>query len=125
MTFAGVASAQPSGPEAAGKGAATGVPQTFKVGVDAKADGFNASFLHYFPDQLTARPGDTIEFVGHFTGEPHTVITGSAISDLFAAYDKHKDDKEETPHGRRRAARQLMVRPPHRRGGDRVVGHGQ
>ena len=52
-------------------------PQRFQVQVDGKAEDSNAVFAAFFPDNLTARPGDTVDFLlPHFTGDPHTVTFG-------------------------------------------------
>jgi plastocyanin len=72
-----------SGTSGAGEG-----PVTLPVQVDALPDEFSASFFAYFPDQLRARPGDTVSFTSRFTGEPHTVAFGTLLDtalDAFAA----------------------------------------
>ncbi|MGB2696149.1 MAG: hypothetical protein WBD55_13315 [Dehalococcoidia bacterium] len=66
---------------------ATGTPsaaasETLPVDVDAVAD-FVASFIAYFPNEVQAHPGDTVEFTSHFTGEPHTVTLGTQVDDIF------------------------------------------
>src|SRR5437763_15225805 len=53
--------------------------QTRRVDVDGKADTFNAAFLAYFPNTVTARPGDTVEFKSIWRGEPHTVTMGTLV----------------------------------------------
>lgn len=55
-------------------------PQTFEVDIDGDSPDFNAAFYAYFPNQLTARPADTVKFdLPHFTGEPHTVTFGTLV----------------------------------------------
>lgn len=62
-------------------------PATLPVRVDALPEDFSASFFAYFPQALTARPGDTVEFVSDFTGEPHTVALGRIIDEALTALD--------------------------------------
>lgn len=61
-------------------------PVTLPVSVDAMPDDFSASFFAYFPRQLSARPGDTVEFTSDFSGEPHTVAFGTLIDDALTAF---------------------------------------
>lgn len=65
---------QPTATTAAASG-----PQKLTVNVDGKADKFNGAFLSYFPNAVSARPGDTVEFKNVFTGEPHTVTMGKLV----------------------------------------------
>jgi len=56
------------------------------VQVDGTSDKFNGDFLAYFPNSVTARPGDTVSFHENWTGEPHTVTMGTLVEqDLQAA----------------------------------------
>ncbi|HUQ40065.1 MAG TPA: hypothetical protein VM030_07895 [Acidimicrobiales bacterium] len=80
-----------------GDTAAEGGPQTVRVLVDPKPDAFNASFIHYFPEKLQAHAGDTVQYVGDFTGEVHTVTAGSMIKPLLDVTAKYKDVKEPPP----------------------------
>ena len=64
---------------ASGSGSGTDGPVTLPVSVDAMPDDFSASFFSYFPRQVSARPGDTVEFTSDFSGEPHTVAFGTLI----------------------------------------------
>lgn len=91
-----VASACSSGDSGAGTattapgraGGAEGAgPVTLPVSVDALPEDFSASFFGFFPQALTARPGDTVEFLSDFTGEPHTVAFGTIIDEALAAFD--------------------------------------
>ena len=59
---------------------------TVPVSVDAVPEDFSASFFAYFPAQVTARPGDTVQFTSRFTGEPHTVAFGTLIDDALNAF---------------------------------------
>jgi plastocyanin len=70
---------------AGGTGPAADAPLTIPVSVDARPDNFSASFFSYFPRQLTARPGDSVEFTGVFSGEPHTVAFGTVIDEALTA----------------------------------------
>src|ERR1700675_1395258 len=58
--------------------------QVFAVQVDGKTTAFAASFIAYFPNEVDAHPGDTVQFTGAFTGEPHTVTLGKDVDDVFA-----------------------------------------
>ena len=64
-----------------------GGPVTLPVSVDGRPDGFSASFFAYFPRELTARPGDTVEFTSAFSGEPHTVAFGTLVNEALTAFD--------------------------------------
>ncbi len=66
-------------------------PQTFNVQVDGSSTAFNGAFTAYFPDQLSAHPGDTVQFrlVGKgYTGEPHTVTLGTLVNQGLDAAEK-------------------------------------
>ncbi|HSH58823.1 MAG TPA: hypothetical protein VK988_04110 [Acidimicrobiales bacterium] len=56
------------------------------VGIDGKADDFNAAFLAYFPDRVTVHPGDTIVYESRFSGEPHSITFGTVITDAVEAF---------------------------------------
>jgi plastocyanin len=58
--------------------------QVVAVQVDGKTTGFAATFDVYFPNEVQAHPGDTVQFTSVFTGEPHTVTLGKDVDDLFA-----------------------------------------
>lgn len=58
-------------------------PTPATVLVDYEHDEFATQFLRYFPDEIRARPGDTIQFRQTWTGEPHTVSFGSAIGPVL------------------------------------------
>jgi plastocyanin len=62
--------------------------QVFAVQVDGKATGFAASFIAYFPNDVQAHPGDTVQFTSVFSGEPHTVTLGKNVDDVFALLAK-------------------------------------
>lgn len=77
--------------------AAAGGPQTFQIGVDAKSEGIATSWIHFFPAEVKARPGDTIEFKATFTGEPHSVATGTLINEAIEAFSKLPEGDEPPP----------------------------
>lgn len=67
--------AQPKGtttPAAAG-------PQTVGVQVDGKSPSLVASYTAYFPNEVKARPGDSVKFTSTYGGEPHTVTLGTMV----------------------------------------------
>ena len=55
------------------------------VQIDGDADEFNVALLAYFPDKVTARPGDTIVYQSNFSGEPHSITFGTLVEDAVAA----------------------------------------
>ncbi len=59
--------------------------QTITIGIDAETDGFASSWSHFFPQKTQAHPGDTVEFKSTFTGEPHSLATGSLIAEALVA----------------------------------------
>ena len=67
------------------KTAAPSATQIRSVNVDNQSDKFNAGFLAYFPDDVTVRPGDTVEFKENFSGEPHSVTFGTLVESGLAA----------------------------------------
>ncbi|MDQ4097516.1 MAG: hypothetical protein M3144_06575 [Actinomycetota bacterium] len=52
---------------------------TRSVRVDHNFDEFATSFLAYFPQEVDARPGDTVEFRQDWTGEGHSVTLGTLV----------------------------------------------
>ena len=60
---------------------------TIPVSVDALPEDFSASFFAFFPQAVTARPGDTVQFTSRFTGEPHTVAFGTVIDEALTAFE--------------------------------------
>ena len=52
---------------------------TRTVRVDHNFDEFAGSFLAYFPQEIDARPGDTIDFKQAWTGEGHSVTLGTMV----------------------------------------------
>jgi len=76
-------------------GGARAGAQTITIGVDARTEGFASSWIHFFPHEVKAHPGDTLAFTSAFTGEPHSVATGTLIDEGLAAYrrlDPRSDD---------------------------------
>jgi plastocyanin len=61
--------------------------QTYNVQVDHKGSNFNVATTAYFPDAITAHPGDTVHFTSVFTGEPHTVTFGTLVTQGLTAYE--------------------------------------
>jgi plastocyanin len=62
----------------AGGQSSTG-PQTRTVSVDGKTDKYNGAFLAYFPNTVSVRPGDTVDFREVWSGEPHSVTMGQLV----------------------------------------------
>jgi plastocyanin len=60
-------------------GGSSSGPVTRSVRVDHNFDEFATSFLAYFPQEIDARPGDTIEFKQEWTGEGHSVSLGTLV----------------------------------------------
>lgn len=73
---------------AAGAGAGSAGGQTLPISVDAHTEGFASSWTHFFPHEVTAHPGDTLEFTSRFTGEPHSVAFGTLVDEYLAASAK-------------------------------------
>jgi plastocyanin len=70
-----------------------GGAQTLPVQVDAQAGENGVSFTSFFPSELTAHPGDTLDFTEVFTGEPHTVTFGALVDQGFAKLDPNAQDE--------------------------------
>jgi plastocyanin len=60
-------------------------PQTFQVSVDGHSAENQTAFLSYFPHELSAHPGDTVEFDLADSGEPHTVTFSTLLDAGLAA----------------------------------------
>ncbi len=56
---------------------------TREVQVDYIHDEVASSFIAYFPQQVTVRPGDTVVFRQQWTGEPHSVTMGTMVDDMM------------------------------------------
>lgn len=54
------------------------------IDVDSRTNRFNASFLSYFPERVTVRPGDVVRFRSVWNGEPHTVTMGTLVEAALA-----------------------------------------
>src|SRR2546422_674703 len=55
-------------------------PQTYTVQIDGKTAAFNGVFTRFFPNALSAHPGDSVKFkLTHFNGDPHTVTFGTLV----------------------------------------------
>ncbi|MDP1795242.1 MAG: hypothetical protein Q8K63_13985, partial [Acidimicrobiales bacterium] len=53
------------------------------VQVDYRHDDFAAAFNAYFPKKLSVHPGQKIRFENSWSGEPHNVLLGRVVDDLF------------------------------------------
>lgn len=53
------------------------------VDIDGRTNRFTGSFLSYFPDSVTVRPGDEVVFHSINNGEPHTVTMGRFVDQLL------------------------------------------
>ncbi|HEY8739758.1 MAG TPA: hypothetical protein VIN56_04105 [Candidatus Dormibacteraeota bacterium] len=72
-------------------GPSTPAANRVTVLVDAKQPSgqpLNLFATAYFPDQLSAHPGDTVDFKVQYTGEPHTVTLGKLVDADLAATAK-------------------------------------
>lgn len=68
--------------------AATG-PQTYTVNLDGKTDAFNGEFGTFYPNALSAHPGDTVKFaLPRFSGVPHTVTFGTLVDKAVAKIEQ-------------------------------------
>jgi plastocyanin len=72
-------------------------PQTFQVSVDGHTAENQTAFLSYFPHELSAHPGDTVEFDLADSGEPHTVTFGTLVDSGVAALPTWTDPNTEPP----------------------------
>lgn len=59
--------------------AAGSAPVTIPIAIDGRPDDFSTSLSKFFPSEVQAHPGDTIEFTSRFGGEPHTVAFGRLV----------------------------------------------
>jgi plastocyanin len=73
------------------------VAQTLPILVDNKTDQFNGAFLAYFPNAVTAHPGDTLDFLGKFTGEPHSVTFGTLVDAGVPKAEQAGQNADEPP----------------------------
>ncbi|MBW3618672.1 MAG: hypothetical protein KY461_00365 [Actinobacteria bacterium] len=64
-------------------GGDAGGAQSREVLVDYVHDEFAASYLAYFPRDVTLRPGDTVNFRQEWTGEPHSVTMGTMVDEMM------------------------------------------
>lgn len=80
--------------------AASAEPQVFNIMIDGKVDEFNGSFFAFYPNHVTAHPGDTLVFTSVFTGEPHSIAFGTAVQpavELFFSLTPEQQHFEEEP----------------------------
>jgi plastocyanin len=74
--------------------------QTVEIDVDGASEDFNMWAFAFYPSAVTLHPGDTIDFVGRFQGEPHTVASGTAVVEAYegvSALIESVGDAEPTP----------------------------
>lgn len=77
--------------------------QQFTVNLDGKTDAFNGEFGAYFPNSLSAHPGDTVKFdLPRYSGVPHTVTFGTLVDKAVNKLDQLgptalPDAQENTP----------------------------
>lgn len=76
--LAGAALVVAAGCAAGGSGA-----ETREVLVDHVHDELASSFIAYFPENVTVRPGDTVVFRQEWTGEPHSVTMGTMVDEMM------------------------------------------
>lgn len=57
---------------------------TIPIAIDGKPDDFSTSLFKFFPSEVKAHPGDTIEFTSRFGGEPHTVAFGRIVDEALS-----------------------------------------
>jgi plastocyanin len=67
-----------------GGGSGDGGGATRQVLVDYSSDEFASFALYNFPEKVTVRQGDTVEFKQTWTGEPHTVTGGTIVDETLA-----------------------------------------
>ena len=85
-------------------GGDTSGAQTREVLVDYVHDEFAASYLAYFPRDVTMRPGDTVTFRQEWTGEPHSVTMGTMVDEMMGVVTPlieeyaHLPEDEIPPH---------------------------
>lgn len=58
---------------------AAGGASTYSVVLDGKSANYNGAFTAFFPNELSAHPGDTVEFSVPHVNEPHTVALGTLV----------------------------------------------
>ena len=63
--------------------------------VDYRHDEFASAFLRYYPEKVTIRPGDVVNFRQTWTGEPHSVTMGKVVDAIFEGEELFK--KYESP----------------------------
>ncbi len=68
--------------------------RTYAVEVDHKSSDVATSLTAFFPAELTAHPGDTVDFKLQDNGEPHTVTLGTLAN---AAVTKSNPNDQNAP----------------------------
>ena len=75
--------------------------------IDYRHDEFTSAFLRYYPEQVTVRPGDVVNFRQTWTGEPHSVTMGKVVDDAFVLgerFSKYKSEEEALAGGETEAS---------------------
>ncbi|MEO6121366.1 MAG: hypothetical protein ABIW46_08315 [Acidimicrobiales bacterium] len=73
--------AAPTTPAPTGKSANITIP----IAIDGRPDDFATALFAFFPSEVRAHPGDTIEFTSRFGGEPHAVGFGRLVDEALIA----------------------------------------
>jgi plastocyanin len=83
---------------ACGGGSSSSGAQKRTVQVDGTTDKYNGAFLAYFPNSVTVRPGDTVDFKEMWTGEPHTVTLGTLAQKNIEAGKSNPNAQQSLPN---------------------------
>src|ERR1041384_231590 len=80
------------------KSSTGGGPTTYDIQVDGRnKDVVNSALTAYFPNTLTAHPGDTVKFAYPVnTGEPHTVTFGTLVDSFVKAAEAQGQNVDES-----------------------------
>ena len=67
---------------------ASGAIRNISVQLDGKAADYNGVFTAFFPDDVSAHPGDTVKFEVPRVNEPHTVAFGTLVDKAVAKVEQ-------------------------------------
>ena len=70
--------------------------------VDYRHDEFTSAFLRYYPEKVTVRQGDVVNFRQTWTGEPHSVTMGKVVDNIFEygeLFEKYESEEEAKAGG--------------------------
>jgi plastocyanin len=87
-------------------GSGSGSGEERSVLVDFRHDEFAGAFLQYYPEHLSVRPGDTVQFRQAWTGEPHSVTFGTFVDDfseLFERFQEYESPEDAVAGGESQA----------------------